>query len=175
MKLLSQTEGQPNDYPDVTSLTTEQAALNLPALWQRIEHWIAWRWAERTVTWIVEGEGDWFPPLTPYTITTAERWTGSEYEAVSLNDAPLGLRLNGGTYRITATVGSTETPPGDVLEAFRRLAEYLAADNYLGPVNNNLDTSMADFHFSARRAQNWHARALEYSGAADLLRRYRTA
>ncbi len=173
IELLSQRETTPNQYPSVTGLSTKAQALNQAALWQRIEYWMAWRWGERTVMWVVEGEGDWFPPLTPYTISTAERWTGSEYETITLSDAPLGLRLNGGTYRITANVGSTDAPPDDVLEAFRRLAEYLAEIESM-PVGLH-SSSMGDASKTFTRTMERAAKALQFSGAADLLRRYRTS
>ena len=32
-------------------------------VWQRIESYVAYRWTPRAVTWIVEGCGEWYPPL----------------------------------------------------------------------------------------------------------------
>ncbi|MEO1318347.1 MAG: hypothetical protein AAFW01_17465, partial [Pseudomonadota bacterium] len=34
-------------------------------LWQRIEYWTAYRWGLRSVTWVIEGPGEWVPRLRP--------------------------------------------------------------------------------------------------------------
>jgi hypothetical protein len=77
----------------------------------------------------VEGPGDWAPPLVPATVTLVERWNGAAFEATEPPASPLGgYDLPGcGIYRITATAGAGPVPE-DAAEAFRRLAEYLAAD-----------------------------------------------
>ena len=46
-----------------SALSTAAAALDADMIWQRIEAYIAHRWTERDVTWIVEGPGEWHPPL----------------------------------------------------------------------------------------------------------------
>lgn len=165
MELLQVYEDEPANWPEIPDapIETETAAV-----WRRIEHWIAYRWHERTVTWFVSGAGDWTPPLQPYTVDSAEQWTGTGYSPVTLANGPLGLWLEGGQYKIQASVGDLEEPPDDVLEACRRLAQYYA--------DNDTDaglTSVTDGDYSVQRGANAMGRAMQYSGAADLLRRYR--
>jgi hypothetical protein len=165
-EFLSETEGEPASYPALPGTFTVTTAV----VWRRLENWIRHRWAERTVTWVVQGPGTWEPRLTPATVDTAERWDGSAWQTVTLTPAPLGYELDDHTYRITATVGSTDDPPDAVLEAGKRLAEYLdqaGADPAKG------HSSVTDGDYSFDRPASWAARAMHYSGAADLLRGYR--
>lgn len=139
-------------------------------VWSRIESWVTHRWGQRTVTWIVRGPGTWQPRLKPTTIDTAEIWDGDAWESVTLKPGPLGYELDARVYRITTTVGSTETPPEAVLIAAARLAEFMdaaAADPAKG------HTRVSDGDFSFDRPATWAARAIHLSGAADLLRGFR--
>ncbi|MFT3972009.1 MAG: hypothetical protein QM699_00585 [Amaricoccus sp.] len=156
------------------------AAMGIPSqvIWRRLESWIAWRWGQRPVTFIVEGGcGSWRPPLYPVVATTVERWDGEGWAAVTLSADPLGgLGIGEAThYRIAGTLGIDDDPPEDVAEAYRRLAEYSAerpamagATSYSAELGSTLKESWD-------RAPTWLARALTYSGAADLLRPYRRA
>lgn len=174
MMLLDQDESLPASYPTVSGLSDDADALDADALWQRIEGYIAQRWGERSVVWIVEGPGMFLPPLRPYTVDTVEEWMGSEYETVTLDAAPLGLPLQCATYRITATVGSSDDPPAAVTEAFIRLAEYLADDADMGRVTNGVEVQLGSgLHYRGERPVAWLPKALFHSGAADLLRAYR--
>lgn len=177
---LKETEAAPAAYPaSPAGLSVAAAALAPEPLWQRIEAWVTTRWTPRVVTWLVEGPGDWSPPLTPATITTAEVWTGSAWSAVILQAAPDGVCLVAeGPYRITADVGSANAPEA-VLEAFRRLAEYSSEIGDYGPwkgragaTSNSMNMGGELSHSQARPA-GWASRALVNSGAADLLRPYR--
>jgi len=171
VEILSEDESAPSSYPAKPSgLSTKADALDKAIIWNRIEDWIRQRWNERTVTWIVEGPGTFEPRLKPATIDTREVWNGDSWESVTLDAAPIGEELNARTYRITATVGSKDTPPETVLEAYRRLAEYTAEAN-ADPARGH--TSVSDGDFSFDRPAAYAARALHYSGAADLLRGYR--
>lgn len=171
VEVLSEDEGTPSSWPTTPGdLSTEAAALDPGVIWPRIEAWIAHRWNERQVTWIVAGPGVWSPRLKPATVDTFELWRDGQWESVTLDAAPLGYELEAETYRFIATVGSTDDPPETVLEAYRRLAEYMAqvgADPAAG------HTSVTDGDYSFDRPAGWAARALHYSGAADLLRSYR--
>lgn len=172
--LLSQTEGLPASYPTVTGLSTEAQALDASALWQRIESYIRHRWNTRTVTWIVDGCGAWIPTLDPYTIDGVKLWDGDSYEATTLPATPLGLYFEDyGTYEITATVGDTATPPEGVLEAFRRLAEYTADGVKFNRASGDYAVNIGPIQENISRHQNFMARAIQHSGAADLLRAYR--
>lgn len=178
VSVLSEVEDEPADRPDFAQFVapeigqgrTDEAwatiasELDHDMLWARIEAWIAYRWGERTVTWIVEGPGQFVPRLTPATITATERWDGSAYVSATLDPSPLGgFELPGeGPYRITATVGDPNSPPAAVQEAFRRLALYIAETwDSLAPCGDT--------------PSSWPARSMQYSGAADMLRPYRKA
>lgn len=177
---LKQTEGAPTDWPYVTGLSN--GAWNVPqaAIWQRIEAWTSYRWGARSVVWIAEGPGEWQPPLAPATVSTVELWDGSAWVADSPAPSPLGgydLPC-AGPWRITATVGD-DVVAEVVLEAFRRLAEYVSDGMTPGlhkgrsgakSTSYTLDSLTVSF----TRDQAWMARAMANSGAGDLLRPYRS-
>ena len=174
---IKQTEAAPAAYPDAPEgLSTAAAALDPDMIWQRIEAYTAWRWSERAVTWIVEGCGDWQPPLMPATIGTVEDWRSDAWATVTLSPAAVGgYALPGGTYRITATVGDDDADiPAAVLEAFRRLAEYMAAGKG-APGTTRERVTAGSVTVDKTRSAAWAAQAMENSGAGDLLRRYRRA
>jgi hypothetical protein len=176
VEALKQVEAAPSSYPDVPAgLSTAAAALDADALWQRIEGYVAHRWAARTVVWTVLGPGEWTPPLVPATVTTAQRWTGSAWEDATLATGPLdGLELPGeGPYRITATVGAGPVP-APALESYRRLAEYLA-EGAAKAGASSYSYRLGEVEESWQRNPAWTAKALQQSGAADLLRPYRRA
>lgn len=162
VELLSVDEGRPPDYPALT-LAYDEAVV-----WQRIEAWCGHRWGARAVTWIVRGAGEWIPPLTPYSVDQAYKWTGAAWEQTTLAYSAVGLWLEGGDYKVEATVGDANDSPAAVDEAAQRLAEYYA--------QNGTDaglTSVTDGDYSFQRSASAVARAMQYSGAADLLRPYR--
>jgi hypothetical protein len=174
--LIKQTEAIAASYPVVANSGWSAAAqaLSQDLIWQRIEPYIAYRWSSRAVTWIVEGPGEWHPPLTPATVSTVEVWSrAGEWETATLDASPLGgyYLPCSGPYRFTATVGSGTVPAG-VTEAFRRLAEYMAA-NVSKPGATQEAITAGSVHIEHRRSASWMAQALQNSGAADLLRNYR--
>lgn len=155
---------------------------DIEAAWRRIESHIAYRWGERTVVFTVEGPGDWTPPLAPTTVTEVRAWRDDAWAVVTLPPTALGgLSCGAETYQITATVGSTEDPPMDVQQAVTRLARYAA--EYRWALPTAAEAGLKDGHLSNNVAValerpytetlNGMARALQYSGAADLLRPYR--
>lgn len=168
------TEGTPTARP--VGYTDE-------SLWRRIEQYINCRWGVRSVEWIVRGSGLFMPPLKPTTITTVERFNNygspgyepGDWVPQTLRRTPFGTELcKDGYYRLQGTAGEAVDPPEDVLEAYTRLSEYLAGvreDGHLGA------TSVADgvpgVSLTVHRPAVAMARALEYSGAADLLKAYR--
>lgn len=172
---LKQTEGAPSSYPAAPSGLSDAAAALATVAWQRIESYIAARYTSRSVAWIVEGCGEWCPPLSPATITTVEVWSrAGEWETVSLDPSPLGgfWLAASGPYRFTGTVGGGDVP-ASVNEAVRRLAEYLAQDPGDGGATSSR-TDVTDIEsVSLSRSASWMARALQNSGAADLLRGFR--
>ncbi|MEI9425544.1 hypothetical protein O7A70_30840 [Mesorhizobium sp. Cs1299R1N1] len=178
---IKQTEGAPSSYPLApTGLTAAAEALAPEMLWQRIEAYVAFRWTERAVTWIVEGCGEWVPPLTPATIDTVEIWQADDWEAATLSPSPLGgYCLPGGTYRFTGSVGSADSPavaPEIVDEAFRRLAEFMAATMKTSTPGITAERVTAgSVTVEKSRSASWAAEAMSNSGAGDLLRSYRRA
>jgi hypothetical protein len=153
-------------------LSAEANNVGPEPIWQRIEDWTRYRWGSRTVVYIAEGTGDWRPPLSPTTISTVEVWQDSAWAAVTLDPSPMsGFVLLGETYRFTGTVGDTALPPAGVIAAFGRLAEYFAA--VAGDLEPGVISS-SDGDYSFEKAQpTWKAKAIQLSGAADLLRKYR--
>jgi hypothetical protein len=171
--LIKEIEGAPTNllawpgaWAPADNLDAERAA------WARIEAYTAVRYTSRTIVWVVEGPGDWEPPLRPATITTTERWTGSAFETVALDPSPRGgYSLPGeGPYRFSGTVGAG-TPPQPVIDAWVRLAQYLAQIGFddVGVRSSNVD-GVASFEYAP---PSYRALALQNSGAADLLRAYR--
>lgn len=174
---LQQTESAPAAYPDApTGLSTPAAALDPDMIWQRIENYIAHRFTEREVEWIVEGCGEWHPPLAPTAITTIEIWNGAAWAVETPAPSPTGYCLDSGTYRFVGTVGDDDAEvPAAVQEAFRRLAEYLAADKGAPGATSERIEIPGVSTTEVSRSASWAARAMQNSGAGDLLRNYRRA
>ena len=174
MDLLAQSDATPAAWPAVPSgLSPQAASLDPEMIWARLEAYTCTRYTPRAVAWTIEGRaGEVFmPPLEPIVSHFAERWWDADWTAIDLLAAPLGLYLpSGGVFRISGQVGAG-TVPAAVSEAFRRLAEYSAQ------VGTGADgfTSVTDGEVSVERAATWAARAIQNSGAADLLRLYRRA
>ena len=192
------TEGEPDYYPRIVRDDDPTIELDpepeirkiVTSAWQRVESWIAHRWNERTIEYIVQGDGDWHPNLSPSTIETVEVWRDGAWVAATLDPTPLGgYVLDGeGPYRFTGTVGSENDPPRAVKEAVFRLAQYFLAINETPPEHRIVSTLKTDqapfyepgaFQHSLRQLEierpnaQWIARAMQLSGAADLLRPYR--
>lgn len=170
------TEAVPDDWPSVVDPSDDALAF-ADAAWLRVEAYIALRVAERAVEFIAEGCGSWVPPLRPTTITTVERWTGTAWEAVTdLPPSPLGgYELPGGTWRFQGVAGDDMAePPELVAEAVRRLAAYLAAAPGK-PGASSESVAAGSVTIATTRSAAWRARAIDNSGAGDLLRAYRRA
>lgn len=187
MRILSETEAAPASRPaldgdlftavghydpDGNSLAAfasyhASQAPNMPLgpIWERIEAYTKHRWGVRDVVWIVEGPGTFEAPLQPLTVTSTEVWKDDAWTSVTLTPSPLGHVLEDQTYRITASVGTADTPPAAVQEAIRRLAMYT--------VNLWRDSGGATSYGEVSMPASWPARSMQYSGAADLLRPWR--
>lgn len=174
MDLLKRDESTPAAYP------TDPAGLtNASLAWARVEAYTAFRWSERACIWIVTGPGAWRPDLEPFAITTVEKFVDGAWVEVTL-DAEWngGIYLEGDlTYRITGTAGADAGDvPAEVQEALTRLDGYLAADQTRGRGTSSYSVSISDaISEEVRRSPTWMAKALQNSGAADLLRKYRRA
>ena len=146
-------------------------------IWSRIEAYIAWRFTERAVGWVVEGGGEWVPPLRPATVTQVQKWAGGDgWQTVTVPPSPRGgLMLDDfGPWRITATVGQAPVPQV-VQEAYDRLQAYLAEDPGSAKGFTGFEDQVGDVSTKLEGAANWASKALQRSGAADLLRPYRRA
>ncbi len=183
---LKQTEETPAAYPVLESdfLSDGQA---LPAgandwIWQRLEAYTAHRFTPRQVVWTVEGCGEWAPPLVPAEVTAAQIWEMGAWVEVTLPEGPYGFDLpSDGPYRITATVGGGAVPAA-VMAAARRLADYCLyrSSETEGPqlwaTSGSQRAEGPDAaEFSFQRSALWISKAMQHSGAADLLRPYRRA
>lgn len=172
-------EEAPAAWPAAPSGLSPKAAAIAPAVvWRRLESWIAWRWGARACSFVVEGRyAAWRAPLHPFTAATVEAWDGDAWAAVTLPADPLDGVLLGPAphYRFAGTLGAAATPPADVLEAYRRLSEYMAEKHGLDGSSSRTVELGGDLKESYERAPTWLARAMSYSGAADLLRPYRRA
>jgi hypothetical protein len=237
---LKQIEGIPETYPNVQPFVhraerlDQDAVLKPELIWQRIEGYTAYRFTARQVVWIVEGEGQWVPPLSPANITASEVWENGGWVETTPPVSPLGgfdlpgdgpyritaivgdgtrrltyhvannaswrapndaaelvsiekhtdgawisdsitsqpngsFDLSGGSYRITMDVPGLQVPEC-VQEAFRRLHEYSRgiAEQFRNDASYRKDGEI-------EVVNNWAGKALQVSGAADLLRPYRRA
>jgi hypothetical protein len=171
IELIAQDEAAPASYPNLGGLTAEAEA----TAWQRVEHYTAHRWSERAVIWTVRGPGEFVPPLRPVVSLTAEVWDGAAYIAATLDAAPRGYGLPlEGPYRITATVGAGPVPEA-VVTAAQRLAAYLAAEDAAPGGARSYSANVGQLSESIDRDPAHLGRAMQNSGAADLLRPYRRA
>lgn len=179
---IKEEESAPASYPTMPAEVSEEAdALGSASIWQRIEAYTALRFTARAVVWFVEGCGEWVPPLRPATVTATEVWEGDAWVAFTPTPGPLGgyVFKGHGPYRITANDGGG-TVPAVVEEAFIRLAEYFADVREASATRGTAGVSKSDFTIgqlseSWTRSQAWAAKAMELSGAGDLLRPYRRA
>jgi hypothetical protein len=174
--IIKEFENTPAGYPAVPSdLSTVAMALNVDMIWARIESYTAHRFTEREVVWTLRADaGDEFHPrLTPVVSSVAHYWD-EQWESITLRNGPMGICLPfDGTFKITAQVGAGDVP-APVSEAFRRLAEYLADDPGTAGASGT-KVAIGPIQEELTRSPNWIARAMQQSGAGDLLRNYRRA
>jgi hypothetical protein len=169
----------------VTVRQAESAPASYPVLdpavgaevWQRLESYIAHRYSERDIEWIVEGPGEWHPPLAPATIDTVEVWScrANEWENITPDASPLGgywLPATG-PFRFTGTVGVDDADvPASVDTAAQRLSEYMGAKPGTAGATSER-TRAGSVEVDKSRDAAWMAQAMQNSGAADLLRTFR--
>jgi len=168
---IAQFENPPEAYPEIPGLTGDELA----TAWQRIEHYTAYRFSPRTVTWLLEScGGEWIAPLRTVSSITARRWTGDGYQSVTLAPAPGGWKVPAGRYEIEATVGAGPVPAA-VASAVKRLAEYMAEESLLPAGLRSYSANVGQLSETVSGDPARAARALQNSGAADLLRPYRRA
>ena len=173
---VSEIEGAPAAWPVVTAyaraatLDPYEPDVSNAAVWQRIEAWVSTRWTARNVVYLAEGPGDWKSRLYPFTPTKTEVWAGTGWIDAVLAPTPFGdlYLAQDHAYRITGTVGDDSTPPDVVQEAWRRLHSYMVGN--ASATLDGLARHSSDTHEAPR---GFGAKAMQLSGAADLLRPYR--
>lgn len=174
--VIRQIESEPESYPDAPSGLSTSAAALADVAWARIESYIAHRYSVRDVVWIATGPGEWCPTLQPANIASVEIWADGVWSNITPDASPLGgYWLTGhGPYRFTGTVGEEDADVPDIVgEAVKRLAEYLAADpGEPGASSERVDITDIESR-SVSRSPTWMAKAIQNSGAADLLRGFR--
>lgn len=168
--IVREIEGTPASWPAVVghhpirdgeTVDGDNPALDPAVTWQRIEAWIAHRWSPRSIEWIVEGPGEFAPPLAPFALGTLARWQDG-WETVEPVQTALGIALDHGRWRIEGVVGGDAGPvPDAVQEAWRRLHEYGEGIARLW-WTETANTEGVSYSFAAK--------GLHLSGAADLLR-----
>jgi len=178
-------EAEPATFPTLTVYDAEGLANEDPIVidrpvWLRLESYIARRWTPRQCVWTVQGPGTFEPHLAPVSNLTSDVWDSETFvwDAVTLGQTPLGYCLpDSRTYRITGTVGDTaDAVPQSVTEAYLRLKLY--ADEARAesiPVGvGSYSLKLGDgYSEDITRNPSHLARALQNSGAGDLLRSYR--
>lgn len=164
-RIIAQVESLPESYPAVEGVT----GAALETAWQRIEHYIAWRYSPRSVIWRLEAhKGEWLPPLAPIVSLLVQEGEDMPYAPET---GPMGgWVLPYGTVTVTATVGAGPVPAA-VTEAVSRYAKLIAFSKTI-PVGATRFSS-GSFNASMRREELNPAMAMVNSGAADLLRGYR--
>ena len=177
-------EAAPSQYPTLTTYDSEgeesEPITVDRALWERLESYIAYRWGERQAVWTVNGCGEWKPHLGPVSNLTVDTWDSDTFtwSATTLNPTALGgLYLpDNQTYRITGTLGTTDPVPPAVVQAYLRLESYVleatAETIPVGVASHSLRLGDG-YSEEINRHPNYIARAMQYSGSADLLRSYR--
>jgi hypothetical protein len=156
-------------YPDAPSgLSDAAAAIPAAVIWDRIEAYCNFRWSETVTEFIVDPpcEIEWQPPYLPFTIDTVngEAATPGTFGAVTLSEKS----------KVVCTIGGA-TPNETVNSAYRRLAEYVAAMDDAPKGVTRYSIGIGDLSESWSRRADHMARAMDNSGAADLLRKFRKA
>jgi hypothetical protein len=169
IEVLKFEEAQASTLPDLGEDIEVDAAL-----WRRLESYICQRFTPRQCVWIVKGPGEFAAHLSPLSGVTVDQWDDITFtwSSVICEPSPLsGFYLpRTATYRITGTVGAG-TVPAIVAEAYKRLRDY-HADESAGASQYSTTLGENGIQESIERAPTWIARALQNSGAADLLRGY---
>lgn len=159
-------------YPTTPSgLSVAAAAIPPAVIWDRLYSYIAYRWGETHVSWRVQGCGEFRPRITPAVVHDVFYWSNSGWTLTTLKAGPLGVELSADNiWKIDATAGGeVMAVPAAVARAYVLLAEYMAS----AQKNPAGVASLTSGQLSLRFTRDHAARALQQSGAADLLRPYR--
>ncbi len=172
---ITQWEGTPESWPAVEGVTGDMLAI----CWQRIEHYVARRWAARDVVWTISTSGgEWVAPLGPVLSESVDsfRWIDGEWTAYPTRKGPYGFCLPAGHVQISASVGTLSAAiPAAVREAVKRLAAYYTAEQPVPAGARSYSANVGQLSESISIDPAAVAKAMQNSGAADLLRPYRRA
>ena len=197
--ICDEAEFPPLAYPDVPHAALALPDYGKPAawVWQRIEKYCNWRWTPREVQIEVDGCGWISLPVRPLRVTKLEyfdemvsyRW--SETSWTEFTPASAARQRGGKIYspfnhtRITGIAGEDNPAPEAVIHAAVRLHTYLAHGSEGFPLwatsrshtaeTNDGEGVSSNRNESFQRPANYIAKAMQNSGAADLLRPYRRA
>tara|TARA_R110002072_G_scaffold59252_5_gene150967 strand:- start:605 stop:1174 length:570 start_codon:yes stop_codon:yes gene_type:complete len=184
VQVLKFEEAEPETYPDLILLdgngVAEPAEKPDPHVWARLESYVCHRWTPRQCVWTCAGPGDWRPHLSPVSNIVIDQWDDATktWTSVTAEPSPLGFYLpRSCVYRITGTLGEDGGQvPQCVVEAYRRLAAYMTeAQLSTVPAGaSSFSQKMGDgWDETIERSPTFVAKAMQYSGAGDLLRGWR--
>lgn len=165
--IVKQTEAIPATYPEVEGLISDALA----TAWQRVEHYIAWRFSPREVIWRIQSAGgEWQAPLAP--VESLMCTTGDEAPYAPETGPMGGWMIPCGAVTLTATVGAGPVPAA-VTEAVKRYAKFMASIAEVPAGITRIGSG--ELSLSYRQESISPSMAMINSGAADLLRAYRRA
>lgn len=166
-------------YPDAPAgLSDAAAAISKQVIWDRLEQFTNYKIGERSIRYrvlVCQKQPYWIPAERPFVVTRIQTIDAITEDYVDKTVTPRedgAVRLDGLSL-VTVTVGSTTAPPL-FQEAYKRLAEYWATPK-IGPEGSTrYSLSIGpDISESVSTVATHTARGMIYSGAADLLRKYR--
>ena len=101
-----------------------------------------------------------------------EIWNGTAWEAATPGKGPLdGYELEDSKYRFIIDIGGGSVPEA-VKEAYKRLSSYMAETGRKAGVSS-YSADLGVLKIAYTQSPSWMAKAMQNSGAADLLRPYR--
>lgn len=192
----------PSAYPEVprSALLMDDATGIPDWIWERIEAYCNWRWTPREAQIEIDGSGWISLPVRPLRVTKLEyfdemvSYRSSETSWTEFTPASAARQRGGKIYspfshcRITGIVGENNPAPPAVIQAAVRLHAYLGhtpesfpmwATGRTHTAENTTESegssSTSNRNESFQRPANYIAKAMQNSGAADLLRPYRRA
>lgn len=156
-------------YPDKPSgLSDDAAAIDEAVIWDRLEAFTNFRWSETVVEFVVnpDHEIQWKPPYVPFVVdlVDGEAATPDQFGAVTIRNRS----------KVRCTIGGADVSE-TVKTAYRRLAEYFAVRDDMPAGAQRYAVSIGDISETISKRSDHLARAMQNSGAADLLRKYRKA
>ncbi|WP_420343520.1 hypothetical protein [Paenirhodobacter sp.] len=181
----------PETYPEVPrSALLMNDARGIPDwIWERIEAYCNWRWTPREAQIESDGGSGWFIlPVRPFRVTKIEWFDphadggyGLWMESLPPSTPQRGWKMYSpfSHCRITGIVGENNPAPPAVIQAAVRLHAYLGhtPESFpmwaTGRTHTTGGGSSSTSNESFQRPANYIAKAMQNSGAADLLRPYR--